>query len=273
MYLSVKAYDKKAFMAFYELYKNYKVKMKPSSTVFAICKTMNLEITFYNNLTVLFKGNMDFDTNKNIDLLIDSKLYVGIDEVGIGESIGPFVACGAEFNSLESKREVVKNGIKDSKKMTLKEIESIVPLIKKNAKVFCVRIDNNKFNELNAKFKNVKIINAVAINSINKHFENSLNKHIVDGFTTPSVYKGYLEKNIAKSDISKKKFDLVQKSEDKYVEVAAAAIVAKSIFNSDVIKYCKDNNINLPLKDNINTYEIYKDLVSKNKLEFVKKWK
>ena len=60
-------------------------------------------------------------------MIIDKNLYVGVDEVGVGENVGPYVSCAISYENYESKKKVVLKGIKDSKKM--KHLEIIKKLV------------------------------------------------------------------------------------------------------------------------------------------------
>jgi|GEM_PF-2208131 len=134
-YLNIKAYSKESFTKFYKSVGGKKTSPK-SATIFDNLIFEETTITFYNNLTILFKNNISKKLRNEIDVIIDKNLYVGSDEVGVGESIGPIVVCALKFKNLKSKKKVILNGIKDSKKMSAKDITEKAAFIKKNSEYY-----------------------------------------------------------------------------------------------------------------------------------------
>ncbi len=274
MYLSIKAYSEKSFMEFYKSIggiKNY----SNVNVQFDIVIYENVQITFYSNLTILFKGNITQKIKELIDIIIDKELYVGSDEVGVGESIGPMVAVALKFRNYNSKKEVIMNGIKDSKKLNAKEIDEKASFIKKHSSYYTVMIEPNKFNKIYKKLPNVKAINALMQNELHKKFEGNGHIHVTDQFVNEAKYNEYI--NNSKNEPFKGKLILLTKAEEKYLEVSAAAIIAKSIFNNWVIDELKKDGINLKIENRLNSWNIFQDIESgrmkvKNKDHYIKKW-
>jgi len=225
MYLTVKAFSQDSFDKFHKLVSNGD-NLKQSGPQYDQLIYKGVQITFYNNLTILFKGNINEDLEELIDVLIDKELYVGSDEVGVGEGVGPMVAAAIKFNDYESKKRVILHGIKDSKKMNHNEIMVAAKVIKNNAEVQLISLDPVKFNSTYKKIPNVKKINAIMQNKILSKFDGI---KVTDEFVNLNKFKEYL--STANEEMFEGTFILEQKAEDKYMEVAAAAIVAKAYYN------------------------------------------
>lgn len=273
MYISIKAYSTESFMEFYRQVggtKNY----HNLEVTFDIKTFDGVQITFYSNLTVLFKGSPTTRLLDLIDLLIDNELYVGSDEVGVGESIGPMVAVGVRFKSYEDKRKVILNGIKDSKKLNAIEIKEKAAFIRNHVEFYSIKLDPIEFNNTYKKLPNVKAINALMQNQIHKQFEGRGYIHVTDQFVNENKYNEY----ISNSDNTpfNGKLLLLTKAEEKYLEVSAAAIIAKDIYNSWVIDTFKEDGVDLQIGNKLNAWGIYQDLqkgkYDVDKTKYIKDW-
>ena len=186
-------------------------------------------------------------------ILIDKELYVGIDEVGVGENIGPYVACAVRFNDFESKMRVALHGIKDLKKMSYDEIVAATKVIKNNSKWECVGLDPKEFNNQYKVIQNMKALNAIAQNDLHNKFKD-FDKHVTDEFVNEKKYFEYLE---TFNRDSFKDITFTTKAEDKYMEVAAAAIIAKEKYNTWLVNYLKDNNIDFKIGVRLSSNDIW----------------
>ena len=131
MYMSIKSFSAETLKKFHDLVRQ--PELTPGEYILDQVTYKGVKITFYTTGTVLFEGDTSL-IEKEIEILIDKELYVGIDEVGVGENIGPYVACAVRFNDFESKKQVALHGIKDSKKMSYDEINLAAKVIKNNSK-------------------------------------------------------------------------------------------------------------------------------------------
>lgn len=256
MYLNIKGYSKEAIKKFYQVVSSGSLK-KPGQYVLDEVLFDDVHITFYKTGTILFKGDYESLSDK-IDILIDKKLYVGVDEVGVGENIGPYATAAIKFYDFESKKRVIMHGIKDSKKMTAKEITAAAKIIRENAEVQIILLDPVNFNIKYKKFKNMKALNAVAQNSLLMRFD-SEESFVTDEFVNEKKYYEYL-KTFQQTETRKVK--LLPKAEDRYMEVAAAAIVAKSEFNNWMINFSTKYNLPLEIKQRVNTNGLWAKLKS-----------
>lgn len=275
----IKAYSKKSFMEFYNVLSEFKTG-KWNNIIYDVIKLPNLEIIFYNNLSIYFKGDIGSNSlvKDNIDLILDSNLYVGSDEVGIGEHIGPMVVTAVKFNSLLDKKKILLEGIKDSKKMTWAEVVEKVKIIKKHVKYECIILTPEKFNVLYQKINNVKAIMAIMHYGALTTF-NSKYTRVIDEFVNSNKFYEYLITNKKiKSPSDFKNVIFKQRGEEKFLEIACAAIISKYVFNMWVISYLEENNYDLHIEKRLNSYDIYKKIINKkipidDHSKIVKNWK
>ena len=275
MYLSIKSYSEESFFEFYQKVngnKNYSTK----EVIFDQLIFEGIQITFYSNLTILFNGRLSSKLKDLIDIIIDKELYVGSDEVGVGESIGPIIACALKFKNYECKKRVILNGIKDSKKLDAKEIKEKAEFIKDNAEYYVITMEPSKFNLVYKKLSNVKAINALMQNELHKRFEGKGFKHITDQFVNKNKYDQYIRES--DNNPFNGELMLLTKAEEKYLEVSAAAIISKSLYNDWVIDNLLKEGISYKIKKRLNAWDIFTKIESgeykvKDKNIFVKKWK
>lgn len=273
MYTSIKAYSIDSYVEFYNKVGGSKAFIE-KEIIFDTVFFDGVQITFYSNLTILFNGHISPLLEKHIDIIIDNELYVGSDEVGVGESIGPIVAVAARFKSYESKKAVILNGIKDSKKLNANEIVEKAKFIKKHVDYFTVKLDPKAFNEAYKKLPNVKAINALMQNQLHKRFEGNGYIHVTDQFVNEKKYNEYISNS--DNEPFKGELLLLTKAEEKYLEVSAAAIIAKDIYNDWVISEFKKDGIDLFVKNKLNAWVIFQDIkagkynVDHNK--YIKNW-
>ena len=159
--------------------------------------------------------------------------------------------------------------------MLASEIEKKAIFIKKYVEYYTVVIEPKKFNRIYKDLPNVKAINAIMQNELHKKFEGRGYKHITDQFATPKLY----EKYITESDNTAFKGELLllTKAEEKFLEVSAAAIIAKSMFNTWVIEEFKKEGISITVGKRLNSWAIFQDIQNnaikiKDKNLFVKNW-
>ena len=79
----------------------------------------------------MIQEGADEDLQQQLEALL-SKEIAGIDEVGKGALFGP-VFAGAVILDKHSEDFLISSGLKDSKKLSAKKREALVPLIKKSS--------------------------------------------------------------------------------------------------------------------------------------------
>ncbi|RKX66877.1 MAG: hypothetical protein DRP42_02130 [Tenericutes bacterium] len=177
----------------------------------------------------MIEGFLNDSIDKELETLMDNVLYVGSDEVGVGENIGPIVVCVLSFENLDNKFKALKLSIKDSKKMSAKSVTATAKKIKEISNVQCRVFTPVEFNDMYKKMPNVKKINAMIQKQLHDKFGYSKESpHISDGFVSQKNFDNYL----TSVGMVNEGIILEPGGEDKYIEVAAAAIVAKDLYNS-----------------------------------------
>ena len=161
-----------------------------------------------------------FDNNFN-------EIQIGVDEAGRGSLAGP-VFAGAVIFDPNFEHEKLSE-IKDSKKMTRKKRDELKLFIEKNALAFSVEsCDNSIIDEIN-------ILNATynaMHKALHKIYENiKFNHIIVDGnrFKTFVTKDGFI------------KHTCVVKGDSKYLNIAAASILAKTYHDDCIDTLCNNN--------------------------------
>ena len=156
----------------------------------------------------------------------DFPSWIGTDESGKGDYIGPLVTAGVLVKK-EQAEFLTNLNIKDSKKLTDKFILEIAPKIKQNCVFSVIVINPEKYNELYYKFKNLNKLLAWAHS---RAIENVLEKcpecqnAISDKFADESLIKNALFKN-------GKKINLIQRTKaESDIAVACASVLAREEF-------------------------------------------
>lgn len=264
MYLTIKAYSKQSYFQFYNKIGGIKKDFN-KEILFDKIIYQNVKINFYNNLTILFnfEDHLGQSLEEEIEILIDKNIYVGSDEVGVGEKIGPLIVCAAKFLNFKNKKDAIleTGGIKDSKKLDAQKISIISEKIKKYLNYKCIVLEPNKYNQLLKEGKNTKEINALTHHKLQEYFVSKRKQEIfvIDQFVNKRKYFEYLKRNDQKHINTEIVF--VEKGEEKYLEIACAAIIAKSKYNAWVYEYFKNRNLSFLIKGKkINTIDIAKKI-------------
>lgn len=203
----------------------------------------------------------------------NNKLYIGSDEVGTGEYFGPIIVVALSFKDIDAKKFAKSIGVKDSKSLTNLQIyeisEQLRDQVEYTAKIFTPNDYRNldkKFNLNHVKYK----LHIEAHNTFNND-----EKHVIDKFTTlNSMFKYAKDLNLY---FNYENFILEEKAENKYLEVAAAAILAKRIWLDWMDEFLTKEGFNFNFKDKFSCIEFHKELTEgkysiKNKIEFMKPW-
>ena len=168
---------------------------------------------------------------------IDNNLEIGLDEAGRGSLLGPVFTAGVILYDIKSNPPPYP--IKDSKKCSPKIRAELRKYIEQNSIAYCVEmIDSDRIDKVN-------ILNAT-MEGMEKCVDNitsviSVDRLLVDGNTFPT----YMDKFT---------FDFIPHvcipgGDDKYLNIAAASILAKEYRDEYIIELCDNNN-------NLNNYDI-----------------
>ena len=155
------------------------------------------------------------------------ELEIGLDEAGRGSLIGPVFTAGVILNDIQSNPPPYE--IKDSKKCSPKVRNILRHYIEENSISFCVEmIDVDRIDKVN-------ILNAT-MEGMEKCIDNitsviNVDRLLVDGNTFPT----YMDKST---------FDFIPHicipgGDDKYLNIAAASILAKEYRDEYILQLCK----------------------------------
>ena len=162
---------------------------------------------------------------------------LGIDEAGRGPVIGPLVIAGVLIEK-EKEKELIKLGVKDSKKLTREEREILFEQILKIIDDYRVRVIPPQ-----------KIDYYVEHKSLNQ-LEIEVMAEIIKELDCDEVYVDSPSRNTEKvimelEILSEKKIKIVaeNKADKKYPTVSAASIIAKVIRDREIEKIKKETGI------------------------------
>ena len=256
-------------------------------------------ITLYESGKVMFQGiSADIDANIWIDLerklnnrIIDIKTgkekkdskektnkyrkfdnynTIGSDEVGTGDYFGPIVVT-ATFVSKENISFLDELKVTDSKKITDDVIKKIAPKIMEKIPYSSYILNNpdyNKFHKQNINMNKIKAIlhNKVLLNMVNKNLP--YEKIVVDQFTPPKNYYGYL------SDVKDKVVNITftPKAEDQCLSVACASIISRYIFLKTMHDISTELGASLPKGAGTQVDEVGAKLVKEHGFEILNKY-
>lgn len=169
---------------------------------------------------------------------------IGSDEVGTGDYFGPIVVT-ATYVSKENISFLEELGVKDSKKLTDKEILEIVPKFIKTIPYESMILNNKEYNERYSTNLNMNKIKALLHNKVLYKLSNEIKGYdniIVDEFAKPYVYYNYLKEtsNVVRN------ITFFTKGEDKHLAVACASLISRYIFINEFNKLSKSINMELP---------------------------
>ncbi len=222
---------------FLKAYAKFKIN-NTNKHALAMFKFTDCTITVFKTGNILFQGpNAEKSAAKwgykvaNVKTDVFSA-YIGSDEVGTGDFFGPIVVVAAFVNE-ETSIKLKKIGVDDSKKFNDSRIIELAGEIKKIITWESSIINNSEYNQAIKKI-NMNEIKAFLHNNALIKLSKKVNYEaiIMDEFASKKNYFKYLEsaKEVVKDII------FVQKAESKYIAVAAASIIARSIFLDEMRK-------------------------------------
>ncbi len=189
---------------------------------------------------------------------VDLQARVGVDEAGKGDFFGPLCVAGV-FATEDHIKELLKIGVKDSKKMTDKVILVLSQKIKKICPHSIVRITPKRYNELYANFHNLNRLlawgHATAISEL--HTRTQCTQVIIDQFASEDVVLSALKHKNIQVELTQR-----HKAESDPV-VAAASILARAAFVEGIDQLGAEVGIELPKGASSQVIAIGKKLVAK----------
>lgn len=160
--------------------------------------------------------------------------YIGSDEVGNGSYFGGIVTASVFVRDQADVDFLLELGVRDSKKISDKKIRAMAPQIKDRLEYAVSEAIPAQYNQAIASGLHIKEIMAILHNdAIGKVSATNPDYVLIDEFASASKYSDYLEasnKTIAYSD----RLRFEKKAESKYLAVAAASILARDAFLTQI---------------------------------------
>ena len=156
-----------------------------------------------------------------------NKLEIGLDEAGRGCLLGPVFTAGVIMNDIKSNPPPYE--IKDSKKCSAKVRSVLRKYIEENSISYCVEmIDTDRIDKVN-------ILNST-MEGMEKCIDNitsviNVDRLLVDG----NYFPPYMNKH----NLEYIPHVCVKGGDDKYLNIAAASILAKEYHDEYIIQLCK----------------------------------
>ncbi len=243
----------------------------PAYTLFSAQKK-GVSCTLYNSgkLTVQGKGKEEFikfylepEILQSLafsypETQVDMAARIGIDEAGKGDFFGPLCIAGV-FATEYHIKELLKIGVKDSKKMNDKAIIVLSQKIKKICPHSIVRISPKRYNEMYANFRNLNRLlawgHATAIFELVTRTQ--CTNVIIDQFASEDVVLSALKQKKVEVNLTQR-----HKAESDPV-VAAASILARSSFVEGIDQLGADIGFELPKGASSQVLAAGKKLVAK----------
>ncbi len=201
-------------------------------------KNEHFKITVYTTGTLTIEGNIKERIYQKLLTISGEHNYVGCDEVGVGDFLGPTVYVSIKLtDEIISKLGASFVPIRDSKKLTDAEI----------LEIYAKTASFIEFNKQIVYDFEINGLNSIA-QKVNYHHENVIGYQdetiIIDLFTTiNSFYKYSNELNISWTD----NIILETKADNKFLCVALASIYARAIFLQEMAKLETKYDFILPL--------------------------
>jgi ribonuclease HII len=169
---------------------------------------------------------------------------IGVDEVGRGTLFGNVVAAAVIMpNDLELDNNEFYKQIKDSKKLSFKKRQILADYIKDNCITYGIGISTpEEIDKINILQASVKAMHRALFEAYKK---NKFNNIIVDG--------NYFKPIICPDDDDIISYECIPQGDQKYINIAAASIIAKNYHDNEIIKIVNEN-------PDLNKYDLLKNM-------------
>lgn len=175
--------------------------------------------------------------------------YIGSDEVGNGSYFGGIVTASVLVRDQADVDFLLELGVRDSKKISDKKIREMAPQIKDRLEYAISEAIPAQYNQAIASGLHIKEIMAILHNdAIGKVSATNPDFVLIDEFASESKYSDYLKasnKMIAYSD----RLRFEKKAESKYLAVAAASILARDAFLTQIDTM--SDFLHMPIKQSV----------------------
>lgn len=193
-------------------------------------------ITYYLEPEIL--GNLSYSYPETT---FNTQPHIGVDEAGKGDVFGP-LCVAALYADSDQISNLIKMGIRDSKRLTDGTIIKMAGKIKKDFTYSLVQIFPKRYNELYEGFKNLNTLlgwgHATSIEEILK--KTDCKEVLIDQFANERVVESALERKNLSVQLSQR-----HRGEEDIV-VAGASILARAAFVQGIEKLSQEYNMTLP---------------------------
>ncbi len=275
-------------------YENRKTTTPPPYAIFQV-KDYDCVTTLYESGKVMFQGigadieasiwtSMEYKLNKRVidttgkekktskdtKRVILQENTIGSDEVGTGDYFGPIVVC-ASYVETKDFPFLTDLGVRDSKKLTDKQIMEIAPKIMERIPFKATILDNETYNKNYSENFNMNKIKAVLHNkmlgSLIKNGNYNYTKIVIDQFTPAKNYYGYI------SDVAEivRNITFITKAEDKVLSVACSSIIARYYFLKEMKKIGEEVGSEVPFGAGSLVDSWALEIVKKKGFDYLKK--
>lgn len=237
-----------------EIYDHYKETFKLKTPPYAVFQSddgAGTIVTLYESGKIVFQGisadidydfwkqrelmenDRDIDADKPENSIFNHTSTIGSDEVGTGDYFGPVVVT-ASYVPKDKIKDVLKLGVRDSKKINDTMIKRIAPSLIKNVEHITYIMSNEEYNSLpNSNLNKIKaVLHNKALFKLNNNPKNVHSYIVVDQFCERNLYYNYIkdEKDICR------KIWFTTKAEDKCLSVAVSSIISRYVFLQEMEK-------------------------------------
>lgn len=193
-------------------------------------------ISYYLEPEIL--GNLSYTYPETA---VDMTPHIGVDEAGKGDVFGP-LCIAALYANEKMISELIKMGIRDSKRLTDSTIIKFASKIKQECPHSIIQIFPKRYNELYDQFKNLNHLlawgHATAIEELLK--KTDCRTVIIDQFANEHVVENALKRKALEVELSQR-----HRGEEDIV-VAGASILARAAFVQGIEKLGSQFNLTLP---------------------------
>lgn len=243
-----------------DLLKNYLLEQgfelcQPTYTLFQ-GKKPGISLTLYQSgkLTVQGKDKHDFITYFLEPVILENVSYsyplaqvplhrrIGIDEAGKGDYFGPLCIGGLFVDGEKDITELMKLGVKDSKRLSDSTICNIAGKLKKDFKTTVIKISPRKYNELYRSFGNLNQLLAWGHSQAIENLvtASGCKEVIIDQFGGEHLVKNAVKRKNLDIDLTQR-----HKGEEDPA-VAGASILARAAFVESLEELEKSTKLILP---------------------------
>ncbi|MCR5741684.1 MAG: ribonuclease HIII [Gammaproteobacteria bacterium] len=258
----------KSFINIYQAF----LTVPPNEYIAYFLQGKGFSVSIYKSGKVVFQGsNLSYfsdylkENKENPEYPYDYMNTIGSDEVGTGDLFGPIVVATALVKGKDTDK-LKALGVKDSKKITDKEIISIGKKLIKMLKYKVIIVKDEVFNKNSLKY-NLNEMKALLHNQNILELTKEVQYDLVclDAFCSKQNYYKYLKNVEAFEDVS---FEM--KGETKSIAVAAASIIARMYFLLEMDNLSKLYGYDFPKGAGVQADAVLKKIIDDDRRDILK---